>query len=130
MNWKGHMKHWQRWISHPKTIWLRKAIFQLHMWSGIGIGLYVLMVSVTGSIVVYRNELYTAATRDPIVIAQSGPRLRDDELKASATRAYPGYAVANINSTENPNQPVSVSLERRGRIKNRLFNPYTGEDLG
>src|SRR5216110_53667 len=54
--WKGHMTYWQRWISHPQTAWLRKATFQLHLWSGIGIGLYVLVISVTGSIVVYRNE--------------------------------------------------------------------------
>ena len=52
------MTYWQRWIWQPQTAWLRKATFQLHLWSGIGIGLYVLMVSVTGSVLVYRNELY------------------------------------------------------------------------
>jgi uncharacterized iron-regulated membrane protein len=75
---------------------LRKAIFQIHLWSGIGIGLYVLVVSVTGSIVVYRNELYSAATREPIVILQSGPQLTDDELKAAATRVYTGFTIDDI----------------------------------
>ncbi len=56
------MTYWQKWLSHPQAIWLRKAIFQVHLWSGIGVGLYVLMVSVTGSIAVYRNELFRAAT--------------------------------------------------------------------
>ena len=42
----------------PQTAWLRKATFQVHMWSAIGIGLYVLTISVTGSVLVYRNELY------------------------------------------------------------------------
>jgi uncharacterized iron-regulated membrane protein len=32
------------------------------LWSGIGVGLYVLFVSVTGSVLVYRNEMYDAAT--------------------------------------------------------------------
>src|SRR5262249_19147010 len=124
------MTHWQRWISHPQTLWLRKAIFQLHLWCGIGVGLYVLVVSVTGSIVVYRNELYSAATRDPIIVLQSGPRLTDDELKAAATRAYPGYAVLGINRAQNPDQAVDISLNGRSGAKDRLFNPYTGEDLG
>ena len=62
------MTYWQRWIRQPQTVWLRKAIFQFHLWSGIGLGLYVLLVSVTGSILVYRNELYRAATRDPIIV--------------------------------------------------------------
>jgi uncharacterized iron-regulated membrane protein len=33
----------------------------VHLWSGIGVGLYVLFVSVTGSVLVYRNEMYVAA---------------------------------------------------------------------
>ena len=124
------MTYWQRWISQPQTTWLRKAIFQAHLWSGIGIGLYVLMISVTGSIVVYRNELYMAATPDPIIVGQSGPRLTDDELNAAVTRAYPGYTVTTMNRSQNPAQAVSVSLDGITGAEHRLFNPYTGEDLG
>jgi uncharacterized iron-regulated membrane protein len=43
-------------------MWLRRALFQVHLWSGIGVGLYVLMISVTGSVLVYRNELLFRAT--------------------------------------------------------------------
>jgi uncharacterized iron-regulated membrane protein len=126
-----HMTHLQRWISHPQTLWVRKAIFQLHMWSGIGVGLYVLMISVTGSIVVYRNELYVAATPKPIVLIQSPSRLTTDELKAVAGRAYPGYSIADVSGGEKPDQPVRISLNNpAGHKKERLFNPYTGEDLG
>ena len=124
------MTHWQRWIWHPQTHWLRKAIFQLHMWSGICVGVYVLVVSVTGSILVYRNELYVAATRDPIVVAQTGPRLTDDELKTAATRAYPGFTVIEMSRAQNPDQAVSISLARHKDRRDRMFNPYTGEDLG
>jgi uncharacterized iron-regulated membrane protein len=125
-----HMTHWQRWISQPKTTWLRKAIFQLHLWSGITLGLYVLMVSVTGSVLVFRNELFTAATRDPIIVAASGARLTDQQLKEAATRAYPGYTVLTISREQNLDQAVSISLKRNTGLKNRLFNPYTGADLG
>ncbi|MBZ5636397.1 MAG: PepSY domain-containing protein [Acidobacteriia bacterium] len=124
------MTYWQRWISQPRTVWLHKATFQLHLWCGIGIGLYVLLVSVTGSILVYRNELYTAATRDPVIVAESGARLTDEQLKGAATRAYPGYTILTISQVRNPDQAVSISLKRHADIKNRLFNPYTGADLG
>jgi uncharacterized iron-regulated membrane protein len=53
---------WQRWLWQPQRVWLRKAVFQVHLWSGIGLGLYVLFISVTGSVLVYRNEMYMAAT--------------------------------------------------------------------
>jgi uncharacterized iron-regulated membrane protein len=122
--------YWERCVRQPQTVWLRKAIFQLHLWSGIGIGLYVLLISVTGSVLVYRNELYRAATRDPIVVAESGPRLSDEQLKTAATRANPGYSVLSIGRMRNPDQAVSISLRGTGGLKNRLFNPYTGADLG
>src|SRR5579862_4502073 len=124
------MTYWQRWIQKPHTAWLRKATFQLHLWSGIGIGLYLLMVSVTGSILVYSNELYRAATPDPVIVAEAGPRLTDEQLKAAAKRAYPGYTVLAIGLVHDPDQAVSISLGRDTSNKNRLFNPYTGADLG
>src|SRR5437762_1204600 len=75
---------WHRWVHHPQKIWLRRALFQVHLWSGIGIGLYVLMISVTGSVLVYSNELFRAATPKPIISQDSGPRLTDEQLKAAA----------------------------------------------
>ena len=78
---QSNVTFWQRWIRQPQATWLRKAIFQVHLWSGIGIGLYIFMVSVTGSILVYRNELYTAATPAPITVAESGARLTEEQLK-------------------------------------------------
>jgi len=124
------MTYWQRWISQPQTVWLRKATLQIHMWSGIGVGLYVLLISVTGSILVYRNELYVAATRDPIIVARSGPQLTDDELKSAATRGYPGYTITDISRGQNPDEAVRLSLDGPDSSKRRLFNPYTGKDLG
>jgi uncharacterized iron-regulated membrane protein len=124
------MTYWQRWIQKPHTSWLRKASFQVHLWSGIGIGLYIFMVSVTGSILVYSNELYRAATPDPVIVAESGARLTDEQLKAAATRAYPGYKVVAIGLVRKPDQAVSVSLGRGTSTKNRFFDPYTGADLG
>lgn len=55
---------WQTWVLRPQQVWLRRAIFQVHLWSGIGTGLYIIFISVTGSVLVYRNELYEAATSD------------------------------------------------------------------
>lgn len=52
------MTLWQRWLKLPQDVWIRKALFQIHLWTGIGIGLYIVMISVTGSILVYRNELF------------------------------------------------------------------------
>jgi uncharacterized iron-regulated membrane protein len=123
------MTLWQRWLRQPQTTWLRKAIFQVHLWSGIGVGLYVLFVSVTGSVLVFRNELAAAATPDPIILSRSGARLTDDQLKEAIGRAYHGYSIS-INRAANPDEAVEISLERSTERRARLFDPYTGKDLG
>src|SRR4051812_11480993 len=124
------MTYWQRWMKQPQTVWLRKATFQLHLWSGIGLALYVFMISVTGSVLVYRNELFRVATRDPIIVSESGPRLTDEQLKGAAIHAYPGYQVLSVGLVHKPDQAVSITLRTGTRLKNRFFNPYTGADLG
>ena len=80
------MTAWQRWFRQPQSVWLRKAIFQVHLWTGVGVGLYIFVICVTGSVLVYRNELYRLATPRPIVAVGSGPRLTDDQLKDAALR--------------------------------------------
>jgi uncharacterized iron-regulated membrane protein len=121
---------WQRWVHQPQNIWFRRAFFQVHLWSGIGIGLYVLMISVTGSVLVYANELYVAATPKPIVSTGPGPRLTDEQLKDAAIRAYPGYRVMNLERARNLDRAVDVWLQRGGQDKKRMFDPRTGNDLG
>src|SRR5207237_4194477 len=99
---------WQRWLRQPQNIWLRKALFQVHLWSGIAIGLYILTISVTGSVVVYRNELYRAATPEPIISKSSAPRLTDDQLTAAAMRLYPGDRLVNLSRARNLDEAADV----------------------
>jgi len=121
---------WQRWVKHPQNIWLRRALFQVHLWSGIALGLYVLLISVTGSVVVYSNEMFRAATREPIISKESGPLLTDEEITAAALRLYPEYKVVNVGRMKNPDQAIDVWLRRDEEVKKRLFDPHTGRDLG
>ncbi len=51
------MTAFEQWLQHPERFWVRKALFQIHLWVGTGIGLYVVLMSLTGSIIVFRNEL-------------------------------------------------------------------------
>jgi len=120
----------QRWVRQPQKIWFRRALFQVHLWSGIAVGLYILMISMTGSVLVYRNELYRAATPEPIISKGPGARLTDDQLKEAATRLYLGYRVVKLGRALDLDQAVDVWLRRGDEIKKRLFDPRSGSDLG
>ena len=120
-------------MRQPQKLWLRKALFQVHLWSGILVGIYILMMSVTGSAVVYSNELYRVATPDPIVSKGTGPRLTDGQLGDAALRLYPGYRIVRLGRSRNPDEAVDVWMGRGKRaddVKRRLFDPRTGVDLG
>ena len=64
-------------------------LFQVHLWVGIGIGLYVLLISLSGSAVVYRRELNRKYGFRPLVAVQSGGKISTEELKKRAQTAFP-----------------------------------------
>lgn len=58
---------WQRWLEQPQKLWLHNAVFQTHFTVGALAGVYVGLMSVTGSIIVYRDELSRWASAEWIV---------------------------------------------------------------
>ena len=61
------MSAWQQWVQHPEKVWLRRCLFHIHLWMGAAAGLYVVLMSVTGSLIVYRNELEKMPSLIPTV---------------------------------------------------------------
>jgi len=48
---------WERWLQQPQRLSLHRSLFQLHFWIGAVAGAYLTLMSITGSIIVYRNQL-------------------------------------------------------------------------
>jgi uncharacterized iron-regulated membrane protein len=125
------MGTFQQFWRQPQRLWLRKALFQIHLWTGIGAGLYILVISISGSIVVFKNEVYRANDSPVIIVAGAGERMTSEQISSAARKVWPGYEVTSLYEYEdNPKRAVEVRLERGNRSKNRLFDPYTGADLG
>lgn len=125
------MTFWQRWLRQPQSVFLRKALFQVHLWTGLALGLYIVMLSLTGSALVFRRELdaYFTTPRPPF--DEAARVMSKEEISEKALRVYPGYTITYVS--ERPTRrsnAILVSLERGDDKKERLFNPYTGEELG
>ena len=67
------MNGWAKWWKRPQNVWLRRALFQVHLWTGIGLGLYVLLMSVTGSALIFRRDLTRSLAREPRVAVPPAP---------------------------------------------------------
>jgi len=121
---------WARWLDTPRKTLLRKTLFQIHLWAGIALGLYIFFISVTGSVLVYRNELYLWVTPEPYISEAPGPALSEADLKNAAISAYPGYSVSRLSPHYNPDHATLIWLKKDDDTIERLFDPNTGEDVG
>lgn len=121
---------WSRIWNQPQGVLLRRILFQVHLWSGLGLGLYVLVVSLSGSILVFRLELLEAATPPPLLVEPLGSALDDEALGTAAERAYPGYRTVQMFRPRRENQAVEIWISSDAGRLERLFDPFTGADLG
>jgi uncharacterized iron-regulated membrane protein len=119
---------WQRWIRQPQLLRWRRFVVQLHLWIGLALGLYILLISVTGSVSVLRPDVHRWFV--PRSVPMEGTKLTGDALQEAVRRTYPQYEVTNVFERRRPDTPVMVTLQRDGAIVERLFDPYAARDLG
>jgi uncharacterized iron-regulated membrane protein len=125
------MSPWRRWMEQPQRVWLRRAMFQVHLWSGLILGLYIVMLSVTGSVLVYRVELDQWLATPRPKFEPGRPVLTTAQLTAAAQEAYPGYEITRVGERVSRRNPtIEVWAEKGDDKVERLFDPYTGRDLG
>ncbi len=119
---------WQRWIRQPQLLRWRRFVVQLHLWVGLGIGLYIVVLSVSGSLSVLRPDVHRWFV--PRSVPMEGTKLTGDALQEAVRRTYPQYEVTNVFERRRPDTPVMVTLQRDGETVERLFDPYAIRDLG
>jgi uncharacterized iron-regulated membrane protein len=126
------MGHISQFVRQPQGVWARRALFQVHLWVGIGVGLYMLMISLSGSAIVFRREIARALWQLPAV-TPSGPLMSSEQLSAAAKKLYPRLTVLTI-TIDKPDRAAVVVMARSAgpgeRRRERIFDPYTGKDLG
>ena len=51
------LTRWQQWLEHPERLLVRRIVSQLHLWLGAVAAAYLLLMSASGSAIVFHNEL-------------------------------------------------------------------------
>ncbi len=121
---------WQRWVHRPQGLGFRKALLQVHLWLAITIGAYIVVVSVSGSAVVFRRELGMWLVPRTVPEAVGIP-LAGDGLREAVERVYSDYEIlAVVEPQRRPDEPVYVRLSRDGAESSRQFDQFTGVDMG
>ncbi|MDR0780959.1 MAG: PepSY domain-containing protein [Pseudomonadales bacterium] len=124
------MGSWERWLKAPATSALRRFLFQVHLWLGIGFGIYVLMISITGSAIVLRAQFGGWFMHDQVSNVLALPELTGADLEARVAEVYADYTVNRVAPPARRGRSVYVVLERAGVEETRFFDQYQGKDLG
>src|SRR5215469_2158938 len=87
---KEAMTRLRQWVEHPERSRLRNLLFQIHMMVGAVLSVYIALMSITGSIVVWQAQLYKIVPIEWLVKAQ------DNLLAGSAGRFVNGVGGASL----------------------------------
>lgn len=129
----------------PKSIFsadLRHAFLLLHRWLGLLLVLPLLLLSITGGILVFKQELDHSLNKVMMQIEMSEGHegvLSIDQLEQNIAQAYPDSHISWFDlSTSKPYASVfwlAGTVDKTGQYQaprhNQVFvNPYTGQVLG
>ncbi len=102
----------------------RKLLFWMHLCAGVGAGLIILMMSVTGVILTYERQMQV--WEDGPYYSDPQPdqqRLPLDELLAAANQTK-GFTATSLIVNSAEDAPL---IARQGRSQTQHLNPYTAE---
>ena len=116
-------------IHRPQRVWLRRVNFQIHLWAGLILTLYLIVIGITGAILVFREEIEnpwhnlqaTAPPADPVTVI------------TSVRAAFPQSRLLTLTAPTKSNPVYTAILQGRGRRlgESRIaLNPMTGQILG
>ena len=98
---------WRRALRQPRQLWLRKALFQVHLWCGLGLALYLTAIALSGSILVFKDELT--------------PRPRVGRLVFDARECTPARLIASMDAAARAHPEMTRSLASCPTEANALY---------
>lgn len=104
----------------------KKAILFIHRWLGFISGLVVFIVSITGCIFCFQDEIQDAVHSYRKVEIQNRPYIAPSILKQAALKDRPGSAANYIYYYGQDRPAVVLVSHPKNGITSVFFNPYTG----
>jgi len=85
-------------VHSPRKLFLRRAVFQIHLWTGILMSLYIVIIALTGAILVFEDE-FTSITLPANLKPLDPSHLASiPEVMQKFQGGYPGARVTEIDT--------------------------------
>jgi len=110
---------------------LRKRLRVLHRWIGILLGVWLVLVSLSGGLIVFRDEIEDFLQRDFTMVKPIGAKVPLQPIFDRARLEHPEAVFLTINLPESPDRAISFwGRDPKGRSFHTYADPYTGRLLG
>lgn len=115
-------------LHHPRKLWLRRALFQIHLWVGVLLSLYIIVIGLTGSILVFGDEIRHVSFRN--VSFDSEHVVPIDALIEKTKKSFPSAHLAFITPPQKENPQWALYLiEAKGKDRTVYADAASGELL-
>lgn len=118
-------------VRRPQSSGLRRALFQIHLWTGVTVGLYVILIGLTGAALVFRPEMQKATLRQFFEIARDGQADADSPVIIATLRShYQGYELLGIDYPTDRRGTYLSYLIKGNELRTVFSHPVSGEIIG
>lgn len=118
------MNFLRRALNHPQQLWLRRFNFQVHLWAGLILALYITVIGLTGSILIFESELTHVQE-----LSFSSNVARLNTIVDRIRSRYPHTHIVSLLAPT-PSEPVFVVLLAKRPPIRVACHPVTGAVLG
>jgi uncharacterized iron-regulated membrane protein len=105
----------------------QRAIFWLHLVSGVVGGIVIFIMCVTGALLSFEKNIIELAESDQRYVSVRGERLPMSAILESVITADPDAKPSSVVVQSDPSAAVTVSMGRSGQV---FVDPYTGDITG
>jgi uncharacterized iron-regulated membrane protein len=90
----AHHSAWRLWLDHPEKVGIHRRLFQFHLWVGMGASAYIFLMSLSGSLIVFRNQLETNPLSRLTRVTEWAVNLHENLLAGYIGRTVNGIGAA------------------------------------
>jgi uncharacterized iron-regulated membrane protein len=109
-----------------------KVLLRLHLFAGLIAGVFLILLGITGSFMVFEDEVDRALNPKLTWIIPGEKRLTLTEIKSRLEERYAGRTVVGFSISPRDNIAWGAALQSKASQEplNVVFNPFTGDVLG
>lgn len=100
------------WLYQPQRTWLRRAVFQVHLWIGLALALYSIVIGLSGSALVFRQSFEQRSHPQLFHIQQRPATTTLDAAIHRIEAERPGWRASGLENVSDQHVAITLLMAR------------------